>query len=178
MEKGDARRKRYDTGLVLGKFLPLHRGHMHLIDEARRQANHVTVLVGTLAAEPIPGVLRYRWMQELYPDLNVQHLTDENPQYPHEHPDFWAIWTRSIRRFIPTGPDAVFSSEAYGDTLAACLGAEHVLVDLDRTTVPVSGTAIRADPYRYWDFLPACVRSYFVKKVALIGPEATKKKTL
>ncbi|MFQ5570264.1 MAG: adenylyltransferase/cytidyltransferase family protein [Rhodothermales bacterium] len=166
MENVNARRKRYGTGLVLGKFMPPHRGHLHLIDEARCQAEHVTIIVGTLASEPIPGALRFRWMQELYPNLDVRHLTDENPQYPHEHPDFWGIWTRSIRRFLPTGPDAVFTSEVYGDRLAACLGAEHVPVDPGRRRVPVSATQIREDPYRYWAFIPECVRPYFSEKVA------------
>ncbi len=152
------------TGLVLGKFMPLHRGHMYLIDHARRRVDDLTVLVCSLTREPIPGELRYQWVRDLYPDVNVQHCTDENPSYPEEHPDFWNIWTRSLRRFCPTGPEVVFTSELYGDQLAQCLGARHEMVDLERRYVPVSGTAIRARPFDYWDFLPSSVQAYFAAK--------------
>jgi NadR type nicotinamide-nucleotide adenylyltransferase len=114
------------TGLIIGKFMPLHRGHLYLIGYARARVDDLTVLVCSLIREPIPGELRYRWVRDLYPEVNVQHLTDENLSYPEEHPDFWNIWRRTIRRFVPTGPDFVFTSETYGDKLAEILGAAHV----------------------------------------------------
>lgn len=156
-----------DTGFLLGKFMPVHRGHMYLIECARSQVRRLTVLVCTLEKEPIPGGLRYRWVRDLYPDVNVQHLTDEIPSYPEEHPDFWDIWTRTIRRFVPVGPDVVFSSELYGDKLAECLGARHVCLDLQRETYPVSGTAVRANPLACWDFIPPPVQAYFAHQLSL-----------
>lgn len=166
------------TGLIIGKFLPPHHGHLHLIEQARRQVDHLTVLVCSLQREPIPGVLRYQWLKELCPSVNVQHCTDENPSYPEEHPDFWSIWVRSIRKFVPTGPDWVFTSEAYGDELARRLSARHALVDLERRAFPVSGTAVRENPYAYWEMLPEPVRAYYTRKVALAGAESTGKTTL
>jgi NadR type nicotinamide-nucleotide adenylyltransferase len=44
--------------------------------------------------------------------------------------------------------------------------------------VPVSGTAIRAEPSKHWQYLPECVRPYFVKRVCVFGPESTGKSTL
>jgi NadR type nicotinamide-nucleotide adenylyltransferase len=149
------------TGFLLGKFLPLHRGHMYLIEHARDRVDHLTVLVCSLKREPIPGTLRYQWVRELYPTVNVQHFAEDVPQYPEEHPDFWTIWLNVIRRFVPTGPDLVFTSETYGDRLAEILGARHVCVDLERKTFPVSGTAVRDDPFAYWDFIPPPVQAYF-----------------
>jgi NadR type nicotinamide-nucleotide adenylyltransferase len=164
--------------MILGKFLPVHRGHQHLIDFARQRVDHLTVIVCSLESEPIAGRLRYEWVRELYPDVNVVHCADENPQEPKDHPQFWEIWIRSIRRFIPAGPDYVFTSEHYGDELAQRLGARHILVDLDRKTVPVSATMIRERPFENWRFIPACVRPYFAKRVAIVGPESTGKTTL
>ena len=155
------------TGFLLGKFLPLHRGHMHLIETARARVDHLTVLVCSLLREPIPGIIRAQWVHELYPDVNVQHCDDEIPSYPHEHPDFWNIWHRTIRRFVPTGPDFVFTSETYGDQLAALLGAQHICVDLDRKIFPVSGTAVRESPLAYWDFIPPSVQAYYRQLLAL-----------
>ena len=166
------------TGLVLGKFLPPTNGHRLLVDFARHYVDELTVVVGTLAREPIPGGVRVAWMRELFPTVKVVHLTDENPQFPHEHPDFWEIWRQSLRRVVPTGPDLVFASEAYGARLAEVLGARFVPVDLGREQVPVSGTAVRDDPMGHWQHLPDVVRPWFVRRVAVIGPESTGKTTL
>lgn len=148
------------------------------MDVARAQVDRLTVLVGSLKREPIPGERRVEWMRELRPGVEVLAHVDENPQYPEEHPRFWEIWTESIRRLVPSGPDLVFSSETYGDELARRLGAKHVLVDLDRAAVPVSGSAIRSDPMRHWSFLPPPVRPWFVARVAIVGSESTGKTTL
>ncbi len=164
--------------MILGKFMPVHRGHQHLIDFARERVDHLTVMVCSLESEPIAGRLRFEWMKELYPDLNVVHCTDENPQEPQDHPQFWEIWIASVRRFIPEGPDYVFTSEHYGDELARRLRSKHILVDLDRKTFPVSASMIRHRPMENWHFLPACVRPYFARRVAIVGAESTGKTTL
>jgi NadR type nicotinamide-nucleotide adenylyltransferase len=169
---------RPETGLVLGKFLPPHLGHQYLFDFARAYADHLTVLVCSLAREPIPGELRHRWVQEMCPGADVLHVSDENPSEPHEHPDFWRIWTDTVRRRLPAGPDVVFTSEGYGDELARRLGAVHVVVDRGRQLVPVSGTQIRERPLDCWRYLPPCVRPYYVKRVVVFGPESTGKTTL
>ena len=166
------------TGMVLGKFLPPTLGHRYLIDFARAWCPNLTVIVGTLQREPIPGDLRLAWMRELFPDVSVLHLTDENPQYPHEHPDFWQIWHDSIRRLMPTGPDFVFASEEYGFKLAEVLGARYIPVDTPRELVPVSATQVREQPMLHWRYLPDCVRPWFVRRVCIIGPESTGKSTL
>lgn len=172
--------KRRTTGMVLGKFFPPHLGHKHLVDFARSYADEVTVIVGTLARETIPGALRYEWMQRICaaPNVRVVHLTDENPQYPHEHPDFWNIWKASLTRMLPGPVDYVFASESYGWPLAEVLGAEFVPVDISRSMVPVSGTAIRENPLANWEFLPPCVRPYFLRRICVFGPESTGKSTL
>lgn len=165
-------------GMVLGKFLPPHAGHVYLVDFAREWCDELAVVVGTLEREPIPGAVRFGWMRELFPDVHVVHLTDENPQLPEEHPDFWEIWRKSLRRVLPFAVDYVFASEPYGEKLAEVLGAEFVPVDLARGAFPVSGSAVRADPMANFRFLPRCVRPWFVRRVCVFGPESTGKTTL
>jgi NadR type nicotinamide-nucleotide adenylyltransferase len=166
------------TGLIIGKFLPPHRGHAFLIETALGQVDHLVVLVCSLAREPIPGERRVMWLREMFPGVEVRHHADENPSWPHEHPQFWEIWTASIRRHVPTRPDLVFSSEDYGEELARRLGARHVLVDRERRAFPVSGEALRADPARHWTFVPECVRPELVRRAVVAGPESTGKTTL
>ena len=164
--------------MVLGKFLPPTAGHRYLVDFARSYCDDLTVIVGTLQREPIPGALRFQWMREMFPDANVVHLAEEIPQTPDEHPDFWNIWHRAIRQFIPEGPDYVFASEEYGFKLAEILGAEYIPVDHARELVPIAASTLLADPMQHWDFLPPCTRPYFVRRVCIMGSESTGKTTL
>jgi NadR type nicotinamide-nucleotide adenylyltransferase len=72
----------------------------------------------------------------------------------------------------------VFTSEEYGDRFASHLGAEHVSVDPDRVTHPVSGTLVRADRAAQWHQLEACVRAGLVRRVCVLGAESTGTSTL
>jgi NadR type nicotinamide-nucleotide adenylyltransferase len=166
------------SGMLLGKFMPPHLGHVYLGEFASRCVDRLSIVVCSLASEPIPGELRFRWMRELFPFDHVVHLTDDLPQQPSEHPDFWDLWRAALRRVLPCRPDFVFASEDYGKRLAEELGGVFVPVDRSRSAVPTSGTAVRADPMANWDYLPRCVRPYFVKRVCVFGPESTGKTTL
>ena len=165
-------------GLILGKFLPPHAGHLYMIDFARHYADRLTVVVGSLPDEPIPGELRWRWMQELVPQARVVHLTDENPQYPHEHPDFWDIWRHSLQTLVGEPVDLLFASEEYGQRLAQELGASFLPTPGARGLFPVSGTAIRQAPLLHWEWIPAPVRAYYARRICLFGPESCGKSTL
>lgn len=165
------------TGLVIGKFLPPHRGHEHLVHFAAGRVDRLTVILFTKAAEPIPGGLRESWLRELFPEIELFRVSEEHP-VDFADPAVWDLWIRAIRRVLPDGPDLVFSSENYGDELARRLGARHVPVDQSRRSVPISGAALRERPLRHWEFLPPCVRPYFVRRVAVVGAESTGKTTL
>jgi hypothetical protein len=92
-------------------------------------------------------------------------VTEEHP-VDFDDPAAWKTWTDVLRRTLPAAPDVVFSAEPYGEELARRLGARHLLVD--RRALPVSGTAIRSDPYAHWTFLPAPVRAYYARQAG--GP--------
>jgi HTH-type transcriptional repressor of NAD biosynthesis genes len=175
--KGKDTMKR-SCGMVLGKFMPPHLGHLYLCDFARNYVDELTIVVGTLPSEPIPGVVRFEWMRQLYPDCNVVHLDKVLPQDPSETSDFWDLWRTALRDVVSQLPDVVFASEAYGHRLAKELGARFIPVDPDRSIHHVSGTAVRQDPFQHWDMLPACVRPWYAKRVCVFGPESTGKSTL
>lgn len=58
------------------------------------------------------------------------------------------------------------------------MGSEHISVDKPRGRVPISGTAVRKDPYANWDFMEPCVRAWFAKRVCILGAESTGTTTL
>lgn len=165
-------------GMLLGKFMPPHMGHVYLAEFAQGYVDDLTVVVCSLEREPIPGDLRYTWMQELFPRVRVVHITDDLPQEPSEHPDFWDLWEAALRRVLPHPITHVFASEPYGEKLAQVLGGTYIPVDVARTAVPISATEIRKDPMVHWSYLPRPVRPYFLKRVSVFGPESTGKTTL
>lgn len=169
------------VGFVFGKFMPPHLGHLHLISEAKKQVNHLYVLVCSIESEPIKGYLRYHWLCNILhaqKDITVVHVQDENPQVPEEHPDFWNIWKNTFEKHIPTKIDYLFTSENYGFQMAEVMGVQHQLIDIERKVYPISASQIRNNPFQNWDFIPNEVKPFYCKKIVLTGPESTGKSTL
>lgn len=166
------------VGMVLGKFMPPHLGHQYLFRFARGMVERLYIVVEHIADEPIPSTLRHGWVSALNPDCEVLHLTTPMPQAPDEHPTFWDLWRGTLQGLLPEAPDLVFASEAYGARLAQELGARFVPADPARQIMPVSGTAVRADPYQHWRYLPGPVRAHYAKRICVFGPESCGKTTL
>lgn len=159
--------------------MPLHKGHEAMIRFGMAQCETFTVLVCALPTEPIAGPLRLAWMKELFPTAQVAYLDDPTiPQEPKDHPDFWNLWRTAMQALVPEPIDAVFASEAYGFRLAEELNAVFVPFDVERVTVPTSGTTVRTDPFAEWEYLTAPVRRQYLKRVVILGPESVGKTTL
>lgn len=176
--------KKYKNGLVLGKFCPFSKGHQYLIDSAIEKCDNVHIMVCTLNNEPIKGLHRAEWIFETYKnnsDVAIYWCQDENPQKPEECNSvdefYYNYWCPSVYSRIKT-LDVVFTSEEYGDEFAKYLGVKHELVDIDRIKVPVSGTSIRVNAFKMWNYIPDIVKPYFVKKIAILGPESVGKSTM
>jgi HTH-type transcriptional repressor of NAD biosynthesis genes len=88
------------------------------------------------------------------------------------------VWAENTLRWLGRAPDAVFTSEDYGERYAALMGSKHVSVDRARRRVQISGSAIRRDPFANRDYLEPAVRSWFVKRVCILGAESTGTTTL
>jgi NadR type nicotinamide-nucleotide adenylyltransferase len=165
-------------GFLLGKFMPPHAGHVALVETAQALVDELTILVCWLPDDPIPGPLRLAWIRELFPKARVVGHDAIVPQTPEENPDFWPIWRAIVGAAHPEPIDQLFASEPYGARLALEVGARFAVIDPDRSGVPISASAIRADPGANWRYLPPPVRPYYAKTICLHGPESTGKTTL
>jgi NadR type nicotinamide-nucleotide adenylyltransferase len=168
-------------GLVIGKFMPLHRGHQLLIDAALAECDDVTVVVyDSRPAGVYPSMslaTRLGWVAQLYPQLEqVVGLPDPLESPANEDPANAAVYAGQLEflgRF-----DRFYSSEPAYERFARLLGAEHVVLDQARELVPVSGTLVRADPYRHRALMSPLVYASLVRRVALVGTESAGKSTL
>ena len=150
------------TALILGKFLPPHRGHRYLAEEARRRADEVIVCLLANSTEPISVELRHAWLQEILPWAMVRSTVADHP-IDYEDPAIHDLWAQTVCETIGRDEvDVLVTSEpAYGDEIARRLGARHVLLDPARQRFPVSGSAIRADPRANLDWLDEPVRGWY-----------------
>jgi len=160
-------------GLVIGKFYPPHRGHKFLIDSASKYVDELFAIVCQKPDERPDGQTRASWLEEIHPPVKVLLVEDED--FDPGNSRLWAQLTHQWLGFIP---DIVFTSEDYGDLFARYLGSRHILIDRGRCTVPISGTKIRSNPLVNWEYLEPCVRSYYVKRICIVGAESTGKTTL
>jgi NadR type nicotinamide-nucleotide adenylyltransferase len=170
--------RRFRHGLVIGKFYPPHAGHHHLIRAAADRCERVTVVACASSAESIPLDVRIAWLTDEHPDVRVVGAIDDHP-VDYGDPAIWDLHCEVFRSALAgDAVDAVVSSEEYGAELARRFAAEHVCVDLGRAVVPVSGTAVRADPVGSWGFLSAPVRGWFARRIVVVGAESTGTTTL
>jgi HTH-type transcriptional regulator, transcriptional repressor of NAD biosynthesis genes len=164
-------------GVVVGKFYPPHRGHRHLIDTAVSQSDRVTVMVVDGRDEDPLATLRMAWLRELHPDAEVILVPDI------ERDGDSVAWAHAAREAVGNETiDAVFDSEDYGVPWAKAIselqGSECRNVFVGRGLVQVSGTQVRSDPARFWNYLDAPARGHYVKRVCVVGAESTGSTTL
>ena len=155
------------TALILGKFLPPHRGHRYLAEEARRQADKVIICLLANSAEQIPVEVRHAWLGAIFPWATVRSAVADH-RIDYADPAIHDLWAATIRQTLGTDTvDVLVTSEtAYGDEIAKRLGARHVLLDPERRQFPVSGSAIRADPRANLDWLDEPVRRWYEAELA------------
>ncbi|MBK1826103.1 AAA family ATPase [Haloferula rosea] len=167
------------VGLTLGKFAPLHRGHQLLIERALLENEKVIVMIYDCPEiTPIPLQIRAKWIRELYPQVEVLEAWDgpqevgDSPEIMRQHEDYL------LQMLAGRKVDAFYSSEFYGDHVSRALGAEDRQVDVGRIAFPVSGTAVREDPYAHRHFVDPLVYRDLIVKVLFLGAPSTGKTTL
>lgn len=167
-------------GLVLGKFMPVHNGHIKLIEHAVSNCDSLIVWVCVSNKETMPAGLRLEWIKRIFKDNHkikpVLFEYDESilPNTSEASKEVSEIWSEVIKQSLPQ-IDVIISSEKYGDFVAEYLNIEHIYYPLNRVT---SASAIRDNPYKHWQFIPNVVKPYFYRKICISGTESTGKSTL
>lgn len=166
-------------GLTLGKYAPLHKGHQLVIDTALSEMDEVIVIVyDSPGTTTVPLSVRAGWLRSLYPQAKVVEAWDGpetvgyTPEIMQVHEDY-VIDTLKIRDI-----SHFYSSEPYGDHMSRALGAINRVVDLQRRTVPVSGSAIRANPLQYREYIHPTVYRDLIANIVFMGAPCTGKTTL
>jgi HTH-type transcriptional regulator, transcriptional repressor of NAD biosynthesis genes len=173
----------FSKGFVFGKFYPLHKGHLEMIQYAVRHCNHLTILVCCSDQEKIPPAIRAGWLREELLDYSsiqiLEYYYDESllPNTSVSDREVSRQWADVFQTLLPD-VDLLVTSELYGDYVAEFMGITHLAFDPERKKQAVSASVIRQDALSFWHFLPDSVKRYFQKIIIISGTESTGKTTL
>lgn len=179
-------------GFFGGKFLIVHKGHVHAMIQASTMVDELHIIVvydeeyerdfyfknGKMKA--IPYHQRLRWWHEITKDMpHIKvHAVEEKQTGSFED---WERGAEGIRKAVGKPIDKVFSSEPEYTKFFNKLypEAEHIIVDEKREFYSISAQEIREEgAMKHWDMLPDVVKGYFAKSVVIVGTESTGKSTL
>lgn len=155
--------KKFKSGFVVGKFLPLHLGHEYVIETALEQCDHVFVLSYTSKFfHGVTAKTRESWLTTRFPkdeyNITILVLEDGFPADDESEIVHREFCSKIILDNIPN-IDAIFGSEDYIEPFADFVedyitadisrlrspNITPVVVDINREKFPVSGTDCRFD---------------------------------
>lgn len=175
------------TAVIIGKFYPLHDGHIDMIERALLQFDKVHVLVCTNSTQTWGNItpeerttavvysLNYHY-PELAAKMEVHHFDDSDmPDAVESDNDVSRVWAEFlVNRF----PDMThfYGSEPYIKMMADHQGKEYVMDN--RNLNLISGTMCRNDLTKNFAFLSIYMKRKLAKRICVVGAESSGKSTL
>lgn len=177
--------KKYKKALVIGKFMPLHKGHIGLINFACENAEMVLVCVLAHRKECIPLDRRVNWVKDsmfagvvsacgLMYDADVLNSSSNSDI---ESSIAWAEYLKNQLEDFES-IDVVVGSELYVKFIAEYLGIQYLIYDDKRLQINISATTIKNDVIKNWDYLAPSVKRTYAKHICICGSESTGKTTV
>lgn len=181
------------TGIVIGKFAPLHNGHINMINWAATQVDKLIVVMSydqkwvdqqpEWLQDKLSWRNRVRWLKTVFndtPHVEIKWM-DESGCRPYPHGwDEWEMLLRKTTQFETTLPSVFFGSEPSDATEyeARFPGSKYVVYDEVRSNINISATRVRGNVFENWEYIPSIVRADFALRVCVIGTESCGKTTL
>ncbi len=159
-------------GVVIGRFLPLHLGHVSLLETASELVERLSVVVATSPGDPIAASTRQGWIEAVLPNAAVHFAA----AHDRSAPESLEGWGRYLRQTFGS-VDRIIGSNACTRDLAVSIGANHTVLDPNRAAIAADGD-ILGDPASHWSLMPATVRGHFQKRLTIVGPESVGKSTI
>lgn len=149
--------KPFKTGFVVGKFIPLHLGHLYLLSTAMGRSDTLVILSYTSNDHGYSADARQAVLEAHFPSALIKVLP-ASADVPDDDADADVHREFCAKKIVELGwpiPDVVFTSEDYGYGFAKHLSKffekriAHICVDKDRVAFPVSATKIRNGELEY-----------------------------
>ena len=151
-------------GIVFGCFIPLHKGHLRLIDKALSECDKVVIAVcgyeDDRGKDFIPFHMREYLMRQkykYYPKVKLVYINDKKIGLTGKFDaPAWQTWCNEIIRQAEIKPDDLCTwytgDSLYVDSIKqAC--PNHTVIFVDRNEEPISGTEIRTNFRKYKNYI-------------------------
>lgn len=176
------------VGIVIGKFYPMHKGHVKLIERALEKVNKLYIMACFTDGETIPVTARKAWLQdwvdnhytgdkEIVVDMITKQLGSSEDGRTSD-PNVSKVWAEYLKNRFKDLTHFI-GSEPYIKMMADSIGMNSYIVDIDRTEVPISATMIR-DNFEANKHMLATekVANEYIRRVTIVGIESSGKSTL
>lgn len=177
--------KKYKKALVIGKFMPLHKGHIGLINFACENAEMVLVCVLAHRKECIPLDRRVDWVKDsMYAGVvsacGLMYDADVLNSSSNSDIESSIAWAEYLKNQLEDfeSIDVVVGSELYVKFIAEYLGIQYLIYDDKRLQINISATTIKNDVIKNWDYLAPSVKRTYAKHICICGSESTGKTTV
>ena len=161
------------TGIVFGCFIPLHIGHIAMIN--RSLAENEATIIGVCGYENdrgrdfIPFNIRYELMKTLYHDkAKVVKIDDEKLHLDGTFTlENWKRWCNELFAQAKRNPNDSYmwytGEQKYIDKIEK-LYPRHGYTLLDRSVINISGTDIRSNVTNYAQYIEPIFYEYLKKE--------------
>lgn len=174
-------------GILFGRYLPPHRGHMFHIAQASTLVDELTVVIVQDDARDrwlceqnkvpyIDGNMRLRWMCEQLQDINhikIKKIAMDNSFDPKrvEEAVIEQLKESFDVMFVKKDVDLHRYREIFVDS-------EHIVLPSRNERFPLTSSDILSKPLSNWAYLLGSARVHFVKRILITGTESSGKTTL
>ena len=154
-------------GIMFGCFIPLHKGHLSLIDKALNENDKIVIGVcgydGDRGKDFISFQTRYDLMVNKYknnPNIIIVKIDDKKLSLDGTFTlHNWDIWTKELfkqSKLNPNDPTIIYNwymgEQGYVEKIST-LFPQHKFNLVDRNVIFISGTKIRQDFIKYKGYI-------------------------
>ncbi len=186
-------------GIVVGKFLPLHMGHVHLIQRASGLVDRLYVIISHANDGDAEMIDESRFIKEINPkdrlrfvkqtfknQKNIKSFLLNESDCP-PYPNGWEMWSNLLKdemmlyeENIDWKNDVIFISNKQEDKEynMKFFESDTVSIDPEYSEYNVNSKEIRMNPSKYWKYLPREVREHLIPAVTICGGESSGKSVM
>lgn len=160
-------------GAFPGKFLPPHLGHVQTIRECAKKCDELWVVVADSKKNSsslckkanipyMPARLRCKWLKKHFknePNIKIIYMNEDKLS---TFPAPMKEWSDAFKKVTKHKVNMKFADESYRE-LNEKHFSECEFVCFDRGQIDVSGTKIRTEPEKYFEYIIDEAKPFFQK---------------